>query len=236
MSTFVYVFFISFKTWADLKSRTKRKVASNNKSLRETGGGLYRFANLTELEEIIDRTLLLSSAAAPSGKTFAFANDESSKWVNDAMESILETPPRTSKAMAVVTPTRITKAKEKEAITDPQPTIKEPNVRRTTYAHTFDDDSNAEEPSCSTKKRKTSSSEQVLLIRRQLRVAEQHAKSAKEQAEALTRLAAAAVSQAESAKKSSLTAESQAESAKKISESIERIEIKIDNFIFSQKN
>ncbi|KAI8115341.1 hypothetical protein CVS40_12344 [Lucilia cuprina] len=59
-------------TWAELKSRPKKKIASSSKSLKETGDGLYRFTALTELEEIIDRTLFLFAATAPHGKTHGY--------------------------------------------------------------------------------------------------------------------------------------------------------------------
>ncbi|XP_061396669.1 uncharacterized protein LOC133332284, partial [Musca vetustissima] len=88
-------------TWADLKSRTKKKIAENKKGLQGTGGGLYRFECLTELETAIDRTLFLSKSAAPSGKTFGYADE-----IDYCFEALDTTPSRPSKAVAVVTPTR----------------------------------------------------------------------------------------------------------------------------------
>ncbi|XP_058980838.1 uncharacterized protein LOC131803505 [Musca domestica] len=89
------------KTWADLKSRTKKKIAENKKGLQGTGGGLYRFECLTELETAIDRTLFLSKSAAPSGKTFGYADE-----IDYCFEALDTTPSRPSKTVAVVTPTR----------------------------------------------------------------------------------------------------------------------------------
>ncbi|XP_061389310.1 uncharacterized protein LOC133324492 [Musca vetustissima] len=89
------------KTWADLKSRTKKKIAENKKGLQGTGGGLYRFECLTELETAIDRTLFLLKSAAPSGKTFGYADE-----IDYCFEALDTTPSRPSKAVAVVTPTR----------------------------------------------------------------------------------------------------------------------------------
>lgn len=56
------------QTWADLKSRTKKKIAENSHSIRVTGGGSYSVKNLSHFEQQIDRTLCMSVSAAPKGK------------------------------------------------------------------------------------------------------------------------------------------------------------------------
>lgn len=76
------------KVWADLKCRLKKKIAENNKSLKE-GDGSSRFINLTELENDIDRICHISAAAASSGRIFGLPD-----------ERIVST-----KKIAVVTPT-----------------------------------------------------------------------------------------------------------------------------------
>ncbi|XP_067621523.1 myb-related transcription factor, partner of profilin-like [Eurosta solidaginis] len=58
------------KIWADLKSRTKRKLADNARNLNGTGGGPFCHTPLTETERTIDRILSMSKAAAPAGQVF----------------------------------------------------------------------------------------------------------------------------------------------------------------------
>lgn len=225
-----YMFHYLLQTWADLKSRTKKKIASNHKSLLETGGGLYRFSNLTELEEVIDRTLLLSSAVAPSGKCIGSKRHNIApqpQSLDDLFVAILDTPPRTSKAVAVITPNRqqtTTNIVEHDFNSGPNKQLQSP-LRHRKNGPTYHGDSGADEPQCSsTKKRRTTAEEQVLLIRRQLRVAEENATSAREQSEALNRLADAAEAQAEAANRSADAAEAQAASVKKMEETTLRIE------------
>lgn len=63
--------------------------------MRETGGGLYRFNYLTDLEQIIDRTLCLSSAAAPSGMVYgAGVENNESESIQDCFQSLVKTPPK----------------------------------------------------------------------------------------------------------------------------------------------
>ncbi|XP_017467875.1 PREDICTED: nuclear apoptosis-inducing factor 1-like [Rhagoletis zephyria] len=46
------------KIWADLKSRTKKKIAENTPSLNATGGGPFRHSPLSEMEQAIDSLVL----------------------------------------------------------------------------------------------------------------------------------------------------------------------------------
>lgn len=96
------------QTWADLKSRTKKKIAENMKSMNETGGGLYRVNSLSELEQIIDRTLFLTKAAAPAGRVFGYEAETVDEIISmeDCFETLIDSPPRGEKAIAVITPTR----------------------------------------------------------------------------------------------------------------------------------
>lgn len=65
------------KVWADLKSRTKKKIAENNKNMKGTGGGPGKRLMLTELEKSIDRIVHLSVAAAPEGEDFGIVSEDS---------------------------------------------------------------------------------------------------------------------------------------------------------------
>lgn len=62
---------------------------------------------LTELEQAVDRTLFLSKAAAPSGNVFGFADTlDPNEIIENCFITISVTPPRSSKAVAIVTPSR----------------------------------------------------------------------------------------------------------------------------------
>ncbi|XP_046807326.1 uncharacterized protein LOC111689910 [Lucilia cuprina] len=55
------------KVWAELKSRTKKKLSENHKSLTGTGGGPYQEDTLSPLEEMVDEAINIRSAALPPG-------------------------------------------------------------------------------------------------------------------------------------------------------------------------
>ncbi|XP_065354503.1 t-SNARE domain-containing protein 1-like [Calliphora vicina] len=226
------------KTWADLKSRTKKKLGDNKKSLLETGGGLYRHSHLTELEQIIDRTLFLSSAV-PSGPVYGGSTAKSvpqdnQTSIEDCFQSLVETPPRNSKAVAVITPSRV---EERQPSAEKQMPHRQQLLQtQEQLKQVYRSDSENEQAGCSSaKKRKRTVDEQIALIRRQLRVAERSAATVKEQVDAAKRLADAAEAQAEAAKRSADAAEATAASMKAIVETTKRIENVLQNYLLNTK-
>ncbi|XP_075149598.1 uncharacterized protein LOC142223612 [Haematobia irritans] len=76
------------KIWADIKCRTKAKIAENTKQLKGTGGGPPCSTPLTELEQDIDRICHLSAAAAPRGKIFGtFDNADDIQYLEESPPS-----------------------------------------------------------------------------------------------------------------------------------------------------
>ncbi|XP_075150217.1 uncharacterized protein LOC142224333 [Haematobia irritans] len=186
------------KTWADLKSRTKKKIAGNARSIQETGGGLYRYAPLTDLEEAIDRTLHLSSVVET-------ASDEETYDIKE--ESLLS--PIASPILKVNKITR-TKSVRKRS---PQNRPKRVYIK-------VGRDSTVEPSTSSGKKMKSCVNDQISLIRRQLRVSEQSLLVNTESSEVLKRIADAAESQAESMKRYADAAESQSATIRRLEEAI----------------
>ncbi|XP_075152795.1 uncharacterized protein LOC142226584 [Haematobia irritans] len=209
------------KTWTDLKSRTKKKIASNKKSLVQTGGGLYRFSQLSELEESVDRTLHLSSAAAPSGSTFGIEEDEDSLL---SMEILTTSPDK-----VVITSPTCENAAEKK---DKDSQVRSQNKGNELSPCSMPSSSkkkkmcDEKESSFSCKKKKTTTYEQLELIRRQLKLAEQNSMTTVEATEQIKRLA-------EAAERIAVAAETQAQSTRKIEGSLLRIEESIENFLYN---
>ncbi|XP_073836687.1 uncharacterized protein [Musca autumnalis] len=209
------------KTWADLKSRTKKKIAENKKSMNATGGGLYRFNHLTELEEIIDRTLHLSSAAAPEGVVFGC---EVSKTVDDGktkgssceldventsfetiIEELLETPPRPSKVVKNIY------ANRKDVVQSTTNSgVKINNLKRNVSENTEN------EIGSSKKTKKPTCTDQISLIKRQLEIAENNATTATEQANTLKRLLDVVEAQA-----NATTAKENSDTLKRLADAVE---------------
>ncbi|XP_017468542.1 PREDICTED: uncharacterized protein LOC108360661 isoform X1 [Rhagoletis zephyria] len=79
------------KIWADLKSRTKKKIAENTRSLTATGGGPFRHSPLSEMEQTIDSLVFISRSAAPSGRVFGIPSTATSNASRHS--SIEEMPP-----------------------------------------------------------------------------------------------------------------------------------------------
>ncbi|XP_059221587.1 spore coat protein SP96-like [Stomoxys calcitrans] len=97
------------KTWADLKSRTKKKLMDNKKSLEATGGGEYAFCALTELEEMVDRAISATRSAVPTGAKYGFCSQQPIMVEEDIVECFtpyVASPPRSNKDVAVNTPKR----------------------------------------------------------------------------------------------------------------------------------
>lgn len=243
VSSFTFVYFVYFlfvyllQTWADLKSRTKKKIAENQKSMVETGGGLYRAQHLTDLEKIIDRTLFISKAAAPSGKVFGCEQTKVAESVDSYFQILVDTPPRAAKTVAVITPTRQNQhshthtwesqvhqqqRSQKPLAPENQPhTFQQSHCSQLPQTHTAHTQpqqrsqheqrkrrNDEEMPAHSSTKKKKVVDEQISLIRHQIKVSEEAASTAREQVNATKMLAEAAMRMADAA-------ETQAEAAKK---------------------
>ncbi|XP_036340196.1 uncharacterized protein LOC118749510 [Rhagoletis pomonella] len=79
------------KIWADLKSRTKKKIAENKRSLTATGCGPFRHSPLSEMEQAIDSLVFISRSAAPSGRVFGIPSTATSNMSRHS--SLEEMPP-----------------------------------------------------------------------------------------------------------------------------------------------
>lgn len=150
-----------------MKSRTKKKIAENKKSMNQTGGGLFRMNPLSELELSIDRTLFLFKAAASSGNIFGCEDD-----IENCFRELVEASPKGNKIVEIISPSKQLETSRKshdELANSIEDKVVSPQHKRQ-YVYEVSDD----EPVCSSSKwKKTVFDQQISLIRRQLIVSEQ---------------------------------------------------------------
>lgn len=190
------------------------------------------------MEVIIDKTLFISSAVAPGGKVFG---EEQS--IDDCFVALMDSPARCSKAVAVVTPNKKPETSQQNKpgnneCLSPQnvqqiPKNQQKDVTATKCKQICLSDN--EQPIYQSAKKAKVVDEQILLIRRQLRVAEKNAATATEKANSLKRMADAAEAHAEAAKRMANAAETTAADISKIVKATIRIETILENFITKNK-
>ncbi|XP_073830659.1 uncharacterized protein [Musca autumnalis] len=221
------------KTWADLKSRTKKKLSDNKKSLLEGHGGIYRMSDLTKVEEIIARAITCSSVSCCSVSNcdplaYNEDNDEivvKEEMLEDGSFSFIETsnsvisPPANNESCISEPPTQIVdnqfSQEEKASNLGKQKKKKKKHMTSDQIEDT---------PCSSPKKNKCPDDEKNELIRQQIKISEEHLSITKTQNEILKRLADAAAVQADAAIRSADATESLAKSLLAIQQAALRIE------------
>ncbi|XP_013106832.1 uncharacterized protein LOC106086633 isoform X2 [Stomoxys calcitrans] len=195
------------KTWADLKSRTKKKLIENNKCLEENEGGIYRYNPLTEFEQAIERTVFRNRLDAPSDITHGSSPDRSEESSEEVIECTkAEIKPSENKVEALISPTRsqeelsssCQQLQNNTYIPINKPATKKQIEKETSRQQKHSTKSSKkirllkhELPGCSPANKKSKPVEQIMLIKHQLRISEEMTSTVKTVAGAASRMALA---------------------------------------------